>query len=385
MVTTPLRWGFTTGTAATAAAVGALRWLLGKPCRIVAVRLPQGAWLSVPLGGLESHDCGAAAWVVKDAGDDPDVTHGLAVKATVFLCRDRGIVLSGGDGVGLVTKRGLPVPVGEPAINPAPRAMLLENLSVLLPEGWGIRVILSIPGGKEVAKKTFNPRLGIEGGLSILGTRGVVMPMSEEALQETIRSEISVRVAEGCRRLCFVPGNYGEMVARGRGIPDGATIKIGNFVGRSLDQAESVGAEGILLLGQVGKMLKIAGGSWHTHSAHSDGRRETLAAVAALEGADRRTVQRILEANTADDAARDLLALPLGKRVLEHCARRICDAVRQRYPRIVLIGAVLFLLPDLVVAEAGNWALWENPLDAERVISRAAPRVADFPKEGSVS
>jgi cobalt-precorrin-5B (C1)-methyltransferase len=335
-----LRYGFTTGTAATAAALAAVRWLLGRPCRTVTVELPEGRRLPLPVAGVHSLEKGnaegAEAWVIKDGGDDPDVTSGLAIVASVRLLDEERIEIRGGEGVGVVTKKGLPVPVGEPAINPGPRAMLVRNLAAELGPGRGVVVTVSVPEGRAVAARTYNPRLGVEGGISILGTRGIVVPMSEEALVATIFTELDVLAASGRTACCLVPGNYGEATARKLGVPAEALVKTSNFLGYSLEKLSRMGEEGkggridhLLLVGQVGKLLKVAGGSLHTSSRYSDGRLETLASCAVLAGRSREEVAAILEANTADEAVNALLEKPWAARTLDRRAGgswRCCSA-----------------------------------------------------------
>ena len=352
-MTAPLRYGFTTGTAATAAALGALLWLRGEGRDAVDVVLPDGTALHLPLAGARRTEEGAEAWVVKDGGDDPDVTSGLAVVASLRYAKE-GLTLLAGEGVGQVTRPGLPVAVGEAAINPGPREMLRRHLLPLLPPGRGLEVTLSIPGGDEAAKRTFNPRLGIEGGLSILGTRGLVVPMSDEALVATIHSELSVRAAEGHRHLCLVPGNYGRAVARGLDIADERIVIVSNYVGFALEKVRDLPLETLLVVGQVGKIMKVAGGSLHTHSRYSDGRRETFAALAAREGATATEVETLLEANTLDDAVTTTLDRPWSEGALRAGALRAARAMAAIAPDVQEVAVSLFVLPDRIVASTAT-------------------------------
>ncbi len=348
-----LRYGRTTGTCATAAAMAALNWLLGRPAVLSVVRLPDGRFLPVPVSGVQATPEGAEAWVIKDGGDDPDVTHGLAVVATVSLEKNAGIRLEAGPGVGTVTRPGLPVPPGEPAINPGPREMIWRSVSELLPSGLGATVRISIPGGEEVARRTFNPRLGIEGGLSVLGTRGVVVPMSEEALVETLRSELSVKRGASRESLCLVPGNYGEAVAGSLGVPVGAITKMSNFFGQAMEMVEELKFRELLVAGQVGKMLKVAGGSLHTHSKYSDGRLETLAALCASAGASTEDVRELLARNTADEACKSVAGTVWGRSALETAAGRVLEVIRRKAPSLERVGVVLFVLPDRILSLSG--------------------------------
>lgn len=383
-----LRRGFTTGSAAAAATVGAVRFLLGRPCGWILLDLPGGRRISIPLSGVERTPEGARAWVHKDGGDDPDVTDGMAVAAEVGLVpSERPLAsLEAGEGVGRVVRPGLPAPVGGPAINPGPRAALEANLGRELPPGLGARVRLSIPGGEAVALRTFNPRLGVVGGLSILGTTGIVEPRSEAALIGTIRAELSVLRAGGAEAVCLVPGNYGRAVAVAAGIPDGLAVATGNFVGEAVDAAARLGFRSILLIAQAGKLLKVSGGSLDTHSARSDGRLCALAAHAARAGASPEEVAAILESNTADEASSGAIGRPWGAEALRSACDAAEEAIRGRALRalgrdrrggaaeerplptgeaplpegtaradaVPALGTLLFVLPDRELARSGG-------------------------------
>lgn len=345
-----LRWGFTTGTAATAAAMGAALWLLGRPSSWVKVRLPSGQVIPIPLGGCERVQGGAQGWVFKDGGDDPDVTHLAAVAAKVRLIPG-DVKVEGGLGVGTVTRPGLPVPVGAKAINPGPMRMIRENLRGILPPGLGARVEIWVPGGEDLAKRTFNPRLGIEGGISILGTTGVVRPMSEDAVIDTIRSELSVLRAEGHWAVCLAPGNYGRDFAVSIGVPRDLIVNVSNYVGATLSSCAKLGFSQLLLVSQVGKMAKVASGSMDTHSSRSDGRLEALCAYGAMCGMGSEWARRIMGCNTADEAARMMHTTPEGRLALEElCARA---SSRARETSGATAGAVTFALPDMELARHG--------------------------------
>lgn len=334
--------------------MAALRWLLGRPSVLSVVRLPDGRFLPVPVSGIQATPEGAEAWVIKDGGDDPDVTHGLPIVASVRIESSPGIRVEAGPGVGMVTRQGLPISPGEPAINPGPRKMIREAVEEILPAGLGVTVRISIPGGEEVAKRTYNPRLGIEGGLSVLGTRGVVVPMSEESLVETLHSELSVKRSEMRQAICLAPGNYGEAVAVSLGVPSEGITKISNFFGQALEMVDELGFKEVLVVGQVGKMLKVAGGSLHTHSKYSDGRLETLAALSAAAGASREYVLEILEKNTADEACKTIYPFSWGAQALEKAAERIVAVVKRKASALEKVGVVLFTLPGQVLAVSGH-------------------------------
>lgn len=289
-----LREGVTTGTCATAAALASVLWQTKGHCpNQVAVDTPAGKSLKLEIISGPFPLCR----VKKDAGDDPDVTDGCFVEASVEIGgQDGPVVFAGGDGIGTVTAEGLKVDVGEPAINPVPRQMIESHIRKVIGER-AAKVTLSIPGGDVLTKKTFNPRLGIEGGLSILGTSGIVRPMSEEALKESLVAELCVRLA-ATPHIAFVPGNTGETALHslyGDGI---ACVQISNYVGFMLDEALARGAETVLLAGFAGKLVKVAADIMMTHSHVADGRRETVCTYAALKGAPHSVIRQLFECKT---------------------------------------------------------------------------------------
>ena len=340
-----LRCGYTTGSCAAAAAKAAARMALtGEADAAVSITTPRGIILT-----LEIHDSAvqpgrARCAVVKDGGDDPDITNGLLVYADVTLT-EQVIDIRGGEGIGTVTKAGLACPVGEWAINPVPRRMIcqaLEDVKTACGYGGGFAVTISIPGGEAVAKKTFNPRLGIVGGLSILGTTGIVEPMSEKALIDTIRLEMDARKAAGDRHLLAFFGNYGVDFSRGRlGVDVSRRVTISN-VGELLDYGLYCGFEDILLIGHLGKLVKVAQGIMNTHSAYADGRTSFLSLAAMLCGASRRTGQAVYDAVTTDEAVRILTQEGLREAVMAFTCQKIEYYMEQRVHGEVQTGAVLF-------------------------------------------
>lgn len=286
-----LRYGYTTGTCAAAAAKGAAALLLGESPREVEILTPGGTSLRLPLENLRRGESEASCAVRKDGGDDPDVTHGILVYATAGF-HDGGILIEGGEGVGRITKPGLDEAVGEAAINRTPRRMIQENVAqVCAARGYrgGIRIVISIPGGEALAERTFNPRLGIVGGLSILGTTGIVEPMSDTAMIGAIRAELSVRRAEGERTALLTPGNYGKAFLAGfdeAGLREKLppAVKCANFIGDAIDLAGILGFERILIAGHIGKLIKLVTGNFNTHSKYGDPRLVIFAAFAALSG-----------------------------------------------------------------------------------------------------
>lgn len=323
-----LRMGYTTGSCAAAAARAAARMLLcGKPVSEVSLMTPKGIRLTLEVLDARISPEEASCAIRKDAGDDPDVTDGLKVYASVRRSAEPGVQIDGGEGVGRVTRAGLEQPVGAAAINKVPRQMIREGVEEVCRElGYegGMSVRISIPGGEALAEKTFNPRLGIVGGLSVLGTSGIVEPMSEEALIETIRIDVKMQLAQGRKYLVLVPGNYGldylndyhpELLRR--------SVKYSNFLGEAVDAAVEYGAEGILLAGHIGKLVKLAGGIMNTHSRNADSRMEILTAHAAVLGADQKTAAALMDCITTDEAVEILEAKGLLEGVMERLLKRM--------------------------------------------------------------
>ena len=279
-----LRMGFTTGSCAAAASKAALIMLLtGTDIHNVSIMTPKGIAYYAEIVGIEKdlNNGFVSCAVIKDGGDDPDVTTGSMIYAKVELTNEPGIVIDGGEGVGRVTKPGLDQPIGEAAINSVPRKMITENISAVLKEyeqeDKGVKVTISVPGGDELAKKTFNPKLGIVGGISILGTTGIVEPMSDDAIVQTIKTEIRVRKAEGKKILMAAPGNYGiTFLSEVYGIDEKNVVMTSNFIYDMVRLALDEGFTKILFAGHIGKLVKVAGGIKNTHSRYGDHRMEIL-------------------------------------------------------------------------------------------------------------
>ena len=275
-----------------------------------------------------------AVYAPEDGGDDPDITTGSEVRAHVRLMEsDGGIRFLAGDGVGTITLPGMKLPVGEAAINPVPRRMIEQAVRQVFP-ARAAEVTVSIPGGEELAKRTFNPRLGVVGGLSVLGTTGVVRPMSEEALKETIRLELSVRKSQGAEEIGLVFGSQGERAANAL-FPCMQAVQMSNFVGFALDCAAELGFACATLLGQPGKLVKVSGGSMQTHSQYGDGRRETLIAHLALMGAPVELLEFVRQSVTLDgcispiyDAGFDAVWTHLADAAAAYAAARIHGEMR---------------------------------------------------------
>ena len=344
-----LRCGYTTGTCAALAAAGAARLLLTEHApETVGLRTPKGVVVEVAPLFCRATETGAECAIVKDGGDDVDATTGLPVVAAVTLLPDapRTVTIDGGAGVGRVTKAGLDQPVGAAAINRVPRQMITDALlreADAADYSGGFAVVISIDGGEEAAKRTFNPHIGVEGGLSVLGTSGIVEPMSRQALLDTLELEIHQAALKG-NRLILTPGNYGldylaENLAELRKIP---TVKISNFIGDALDMAAAEHFTEVLLVGHVGKLVKLAGGIMNTHSQQADCRAELFCAHAALCGADTATCRALMNAATTDACLEILQAANLRTAVLESLLNAVQLHLQRRAAGAFAVGAVVF-------------------------------------------
>lgn len=342
-----LRKGYTTGTCAAAAAGCAAQSLLnGTKKELMEVVVPGGKLLQIPVTEIERKNHWVKCAVKKDSGDDPDVTNGTLICATVYLA-EKGIVLKAGEGVGTVTKPGLACAVGEPAINPVPRQMIEEQVSRA---AWGAGykggfiVEISIPEGIRLAEKTFNPKLGIEGGLSILGTSGIVEPMSEDALVATIKLEINMKQAAGEKCLILTPGNYGETFLKDKMKIHQGAVKCSNFIGAALDHCRGCRFSSVLLAGHIGKLIKVAAGMMNTHSRYGDHRMETMAAHVAKQGGDRGLQRALLDCVTTEDALSVLLAREpkLKDKVMDSIIWEVQEQMRLHLGKEITAGVILY-------------------------------------------
>ena len=299
-----LRRGITTGSCASAAAKAAVVALFtGNQLEEIVVTTPKGKELTIPVSVLKVEAGSASFFVIKDSGDDPDITNGAEIHCLAEETSVPGVVLLGGKGVGVVTKPGLSVEVGEAAINPKPREMIIREASEVLPVGKGVRITVSVPLGEKLAKKTYNPRLGIIGGISILGTSGIVEPMSEEAIKDTIYLELKAKRFIGAERAILVPGNYGESFCKKEfGIESEDIVKISNYVGFALKSCQELGFKEVILAGHLGKLVKVAAGIWNTHSNVSDTRMEVLTAYLALMEMDIKYLRKVMDSVTTEEA-----------------------------------------------------------------------------------
>lgn len=351
-----LRMGYTTGSCAAAAAKAGTRTLLtGVETEEIVLDTPKGIRLHLPVedihiqrdeSGIPVKVCCA---VRKDGGDDIDATNGALIYAEVSCTGEAGVTIDGGEGVGRVTKPGLDQPVGNAAINHVPREMITKGvLEVCREQGYagGISVIIRIPEGQRIAEKTFNPRLGIVGGISVLGTSGIVMPMSEKALIDTIRVEMKMRRENGGEYLVITPGNFGERFASE--MPDLVRtheMKCSNFVGETLDMAVDLGVKGILFISHIGKFIKVSGGIMNTHSHEADCRAELMAAAVLRAGGGADLAREVLSTNTTEDALK-ILKQEGGDGLFDAAMKRITERIgfylNARVQGRIETGAVIF-------------------------------------------
>lgn len=342
-----LRCGYTTGSCATAAAKAAAFMLLtGQRVATVRIDTPKGIVLDLePLEVEQGVDYVSCA-IRKDSGDDPDDTNGVLVYAKVEKAASTGVAIEGGIGVGRVTKPGLACAQGGPAINPTPRRMITSELTKVMEEAGyqgGLLVTISIPEGVEIAKKTFNPRLGIIGGLSVLGTSGIVEPMSEKALIETMYVEMRAQQARGNKNLLVFFGNYGEDFTRDimkLDLEDAVTCS--NFVGELLDYAVFLGFESLLLIGHSGKLVKLAQGVMNTHSKYADCRTELFALEAMFQGASVKVGKEIYTCLTTDEVTKILQREQLFEPVIAKVTEKIDFYMQHRVHGKIKTAALMF-------------------------------------------
>ena len=341
-----MRCGYTTGTCAAAAAKAAAQMLLsGRKVTEVSVRTPSDITLTLPVCEIQMKAHAVSCAVQKDSGDDPDITNGIEVCARVELSGS-GITIDGGEGIGTVTKPGLDQPPGTAAINSVPRKMIAAAVAEIAEHydyRGGFHVVISVPRGAELASKTYNPRMGIEGGISIIGTTGIVEPMSNSALVDTIRLEERMRREEGCRSLLLTLGNYSQsFIQRNMPFALDRCVTCSNCIGEAIDAALEYGFERILIIGHIGNMVKLGAGIMNTHSAQADGRMEVLVTCGLLAGADPDTLKKITECVTADAAISLLRDSGVCEKAMEILGRRAEYYLSAKVKSTVPIGAVMF-------------------------------------------
>ena len=340
-----LRCGHTTGTCAAAATKAAMEMLLsGSVVENVSITVPKGIVLDLPIEDITIGNDSVTCAVRKDGGDDIDATDGILVYSTVRR-KESGLAIDGGIGVGRVTRKGLDQPPGNAAINKVPRSMIAEvvkDVSDSFGYPGGLKVEISIPEGEDIATRTFNPRLGIVGGISVLGTSGIVEPMSESALIDTIKVEMRMRKESGESTILVVPGNYGKDFAEEMpGIDADKVVKCSNFVGEMLDYACELGLD-VVLISNLGKLVKVAGGIMNTHSRNADSRMEIMASNAAMAGAGIDTVRGIMGCISTDDALELLDSEGLIPKVSELLLEKIQYHMNHRTGGKIRTSAVMF-------------------------------------------
>ena len=349
-----MRYGFTTGSCAAAAAKAAAYMLLsGRQKNTITIETPKGIPYTAEILEITRGEKAVQCAVRKDGGDDPDITSGALIYAEVSLtdhtrtqATDTRIHIDGGIGVGRVTKPGLDQPVGNAAINHVPREMIAkEVLEVcdLMDYKGNLQVIISVPEGEAIAKQTFNPRLGIVGGISILGTSGIVEPMSNQALLDTIRVELNQRRAEGFDYVAVAPGNYGlDFMKKAYGYDLDKSVKCSNFIGATIDMAVECGFTRMLLTGHIGKLIKVAGGIMNTHSKEADCRMELLSAFAIHEGAGADLAAKILDCVATEEAVRLLREAGKQQEVMDYAMERIMFYLNKRAGGRMQIDCIMY-------------------------------------------
>lgn len=355
-----LRYGYTTGSCAAAAAKAAAQMLLtGQTVEEIALQTPKGILLHLLVEDISRGEGWVRCAIRKDGGDDPDVTNGILVYAKVnkinAVAKDTEMELDGGIGVGRVTRTGLYQQPGEAAINPVPRKMILESVEEICHDhGFSgkLHVEISIPAGVELAKRTFNPRLGIEGGISVLGTSGIVVPMSEDALIASIRLEMKMHVKNGAQYLVITPGNYGAMFSRDKlDIDLTYSMKCSNYLGETLDMAEELGVKGILFISHIGKFVKVSGGIMNTHSRCADSRAELMAAQAFRAKAPMEVIGEILDSQTTEESVQILKDAGYLETTMAIMAEKIQFYLDHRTGKRIETGAIIFSNVEGVLAK----------------------------------
>ena len=343
-----LRCGYTTGTCAAAASKAAVAMLFKQESMdSVAITTPNQTDLIIDVLNPQFNDNVASCSIEKDGGDDPDITNGILVSSKVALLPDSSeIIIEGGKGVGKVTKGGLDQPVGMSAINSVPRKMIKDSLNELAMQfnySGGFHVLISVPEGEEIAKKTFNPELGIVGGISILGTTGIVEPMSAKALADSIKVEISVIAAESNESILIFLGNFGKKFTEEElNLSTKPGIMCSNFIDVALDSSVEFGFKNILIVGHIGKLVKLGIGMFNTHSHNGDGRIETLLSCALEAGANIEILNEIQKCVTTNAVLDILYENDLLTKTMDVLNGRIGHNIDRRIPEDINVGFICF-------------------------------------------
>lgn len=358
-----LRSGYTTGACAAAAAKAATMALIHQR-RIdhVDIRLPAGEHVRFKIAKLIFDSVHAVSSVIKDAGDDPDVTNKAEIRAEVnwlnehqtHLDESRLIILEGGEGVGIVTKPGLPVDIGSPAINPVPKRMIRESVKEAIESGKPgrpLRVIISVPKGRDIARRTLNSRLGIVGGISILGTTGIVKPISLDAYRDTIRISIDVAAASGIKQIVLTPGRSSEKVAeRITNLPKEGYILMGDHADYSLRYAYEKGIRNIIIVGQLGKLSKIAAGNFATHVKDASVNRQKMAEWGMEAGLGREDIEAIRMGNTTRQISGYMVEKGF-KAFFNIVAREVISSIRGYLDREAKVRCILISGDGVILAD----------------------------------
>ena len=357
---TAMRRGYTTGSCAAAASqAAALLLLTGQIPECISLHTPKGIVLQLYPEQMHMEGQTAVCCVQKDSGDDPDVTNGIRIFARVSKTA-QGIAIEGGDGVGTVTRPGLSVPVGQPAINPGPQAQIRTAVEKAMQQAGysgGLRVTICAEHGKEIAQQTYNAHLGVVGGISILGTSGIVEPMSETALMDTTHLELDSLYEAAPERVLICPGNYGADFARDvLGLDLERAVKCSNFIGDALDYAAWKGFRKIFLVGHAGKLVKLAAGIFNTHSSVADGRQEIFVSHAALCGAPLEALRALRDSVTVDACISILDTCGIREQVLETIGQEIAARLKRRLhvQEQVELGFLMFTNQNGILAQSEN-------------------------------
>ena len=361
-----MRYGFTTGSCAAAASKAAAYMLLtGNKKESISIMTPKGILFHARILEIIRTEQEVTCAVEKDGGDDPDITTGALIYSTVRFRtgsekimeeefpeknkmqeKNNRIFIEGGKGVGRVTKPGLDQPVGNAAINHVPREMItkeVQEVCTLTDFSGDLDIIISVPEGERLAEQTFNPRLGIIGGISILGTSGIVEPMSAQALLDTIHVELNQKKAQGYEIAAVSPGNYGlDYMKRTYQYDLDQSVKCSNFVGDTIDMAIEIGFSKMLFTGHIGKLVKVAGGMMNTHSKEGDCRMEILTAAAVKNQVPYAVLEDILQCVTTEEALRKLDACGKKEAVMQDLLKKICFYMNKRTAGKMQIEVILY-------------------------------------------
>lgn len=375
-----MRHGFTTGSCAAAAAKAAAYMLLtGRRKTEISIETPKGIPFHAKLLDIRLGEQEASCAVEKDGGDDPDITTGARIYAKVSYQTGQGknengtqeIFIDGGTGVGRVTRPGLDQPVSNAAINRIPRNMITKEVMEvcrIADYDGNLMVEISVPEGEKLSGQTFNPRLGIVGGISILGTSGIVEPMSSQALLNTIQVELRQRKALGFDYVAVSPGNYGlEFMKKNYGYDLDRSVKSSNFIGETIDMAVELGFKKMLLTGHIGKLIKVAGGIMNTHSREADCRMELLAAFSIKEDVNACTIKKILECATTEEAIPILKESGKLQQIMDKIAEKICYYMEYRAKGRMKTDCILYANEFGTLAQSREAEKWFTLLEQEQV------------------